>query len=283
MNDLGKKGSDSRIRNCTEQEEESLAAAFRAEGVIRVTDILNADELAATRAWLDELESSRPDGRLSGQELNLHLEHEQAWKVVTNPRLLSAARAALGTEDIACLSSTIFTKYGDGASSKSHVAWHQDLLHWGLDPGEVVTAWIAIDDVDVENGCMHVVPGSHESGLMNHVHNTEDDGNLLMGFQYIPEETFGGPDKLVPLPLRAGQASIHGGFTIHGSMPNLSRRRRCGFTVQLMPVHVKVGDDPYAELDATHERTDDWRRATLVCGEDKYRLNSGIDAQPTFS
>ena len=40
--------------------------------------------------------------------------------------------------------------------------WHQDAPLWPiLAPMTEVTAWVALDDVDEENGCMSMVPGSH--------------------------------------------------------------------------------------------------------------------------
>src|SRR5471030_2628969 len=46
--------------------------------------------------------------------------------------------------------------------------WHQDAPLWPiLAPMTEVTAWVALDDVDIENGCMSMVSGSHTWG--NHM------------------------------------------------------------------------------------------------------------------
>ena len=47
--------------------------------------------------------------------------------------------------------------------------WHQDHAYFNL-PVEtrVVAAWVALSDVSVENGCMHVIPGGHRSGPRIH-------------------------------------------------------------------------------------------------------------------
>ena len=43
--------------------------------------------------------------------------------------------------------------------------WHQDAPLWPIiRPMTEVSAWVAMDDVDVENGCMSMVPGSHKWG-----------------------------------------------------------------------------------------------------------------------
>ena len=41
------------------------------------------------------------------------------------------------------------------------VSWHQDASYWPLTPSRVVSAWLAIDDTDVANSAMQVIPGSH--------------------------------------------------------------------------------------------------------------------------
>src|SRR3569833_1530812 len=40
--------------------------------------------------------------------------------------------------------------------------WHQDHPYWPLiQPADLVSAWVALDDADEENGCMSMVPSSH--------------------------------------------------------------------------------------------------------------------------
>ena len=47
------------------------------------------------------------------------------------------------------------------AGDAERVAWHQDASYWPLSPSRAVTAWPAIDDVDVDNSAMGVIPRSH--------------------------------------------------------------------------------------------------------------------------
>ena len=49
------------------------------------------------------------------------------------------------------------------------------------------TAWIAIDDADVENGCMQAIPKSHKDGIAMHA-KSDKEGNLLSINQSIPDE-----------------------------------------------------------------------------------------------
>src|SRR5436190_1770537 len=42
-----------------------------------------------------------------------------------------------------------------------HFACHQDFFFWPLDRPRIITCWLALDRATTDNGCMHVVPGSH--------------------------------------------------------------------------------------------------------------------------
>ena len=46
--------------------------------------------------------------------------------------------------------------------------YHQDSPYFKIEPMNLVTAWAALDDVTLENGCLYVVPGSHLEGALDH-------------------------------------------------------------------------------------------------------------------
>ena len=207
------------------------------------------------------------------------MEHELLWdRIVKNERLLDTAAAIFGTDELVHLSTTVFTKPPHQPAQDEppkRVGWHQDLLFWNLDPGRVLTAWVAIDDADVETGCLHVVPGTHAAGeCMEHLTNY-DPSNVLMAYQDIPAESFGGVAAAKALPLRAGQCSMHDGYTVHGSPPNTSTtRRRCGITVQIFPADVTVGPYLYDGTDTNPDTVTegDWRKPIQIRGASRTDL-----------
>ncbi len=99
--------------------------------------------------------------------------------------------------------------------------WHQDLPYWPiLKGGTQVTAWIALDDADEENGCMSMVPGSHRWG---------DQISFLESvahFDAMPREFQGHPLQVKPCPVPAGHVHYHHSLTWHGSPANTSGRPR---------------------------------------------------------
>ena len=51
----------------------------------------------------------------------------------------------------------------------SEKPWHQDCAYFNLPLGTpVIAAWIALDEATPENGCMHIIPGSHREGPVVH-------------------------------------------------------------------------------------------------------------------
>ena len=111
------------------------------------------------------------------------------------------------------------------------VFWHQDAHYWPISPLATCTVWIAIDDSVVENGCLRVIPGSHQKKeLYTHL---KEDGDVVLDqrlqSKYFDEST------AVDVELKAGQMSLHDVYMIHGSNPNYSARRRAGIAIRYMP------------------------------------------------
>jgi phytanoyl-CoA hydroxylase len=97
---------------------------------------------------------------------------------------------------------------------------HQDGFYFMIEPQEALTMWIALDDVDEENGCLRYVRGSHLRGLRPHVRSE------ILGFsQGIPD--YGPAEKgfEVAVPAQPGDVLVHHSMTIHLADPNRSRTR----------------------------------------------------------
>jgi non-haem Fe2+, alpha-ketoglutarate-dependent halogenase len=210
--------------------------SFSQNGYLSPLAILTPEEATETRAQFDALEARA--GRETAQIglLDQHTTEPFIDALATHPNVLAAVESVLGP-DFFLLATHFFCKYGEGESASKFVAWHQDVTYWGLEPPQAVTLWLAIDDADEENGCMQVIPGTHTGGIREHG-TAQKAGNLLSINQEVPitpeEEA-----SAVSLELPAGHASLHDGCLIHGSLPNISNRRRCGLTLRYIPAHVR--------------------------------------------
>jgi ectoine hydroxylase-related dioxygenase (phytanoyl-CoA dioxygenase family) len=134
---------------------------------------------------------------------------------------------------------------GDQAGA---VGWHQDWHYWQCaTPADMLTAWVALVDVDEDNGCMEVVPGSHQWGLLPESDFFEQD---LEALQKSIEARTGRSFNTVPLKLPAGAMSFHHCLTIHGSRPNFSSGPRVSLVVHMMPDGTRYRQGTPAEAHA---------------------------------
>lgn len=116
------------------------------------------------------------------------------------------------------------------------MSWHQDSTYWGLSPPDVVSAWVAVTPSNDENGCMRVVPGSHERDQLPHADTFAAD-NMLSRGQEISVEV--DERQAVSVVLQPGEMSLHHVRMIHGSNANTGSVPRIGFTVRYLPTHVR--------------------------------------------
>lgn len=209
---------------------------FAQNGYLAPIPVLGREEADRIRREFDVVEAREGRERCQIGLLDRHFDLNFVRELAAHPAILDAVEAAIGPE-ILLLATHFFCKYPSAeVGEERFVAWHQDVTYWGLEPPLAVTAWYAVDDADVENGCMRVIPGTHQA-IREHGTATRE-GNLLSINQEVPvtpeEEA-----RAVDLPLRAGEVSLHHGMLIHGSNPNRSSRRRCGLTLRYIPPHVR--------------------------------------------
>src|SRR5437868_6081910 len=199
--------------------------AFEANGYVTGIRVLDSHVADAVRRQFDALEATEGRERCQIGLLDRHFDQRFVWELATHLAVLDSVEAVLGP-DIMLLATHFFCKYpaADGrrqaedgsdqpattacrlpptVSPERYVAWHQDVTYWGLEPPLSVTAWYAVDDSDVENGCMRVIPGTHHGGIREHG-KAERAGNLLSINQEVPV-TAEEAARAVDLVLRAGE------------------------------------------------------------------------------
>ncbi len=122
--------------------------------------------------------------------------------------------------------------------------WHQDHPYWPvIEPADLVSCWVALEDAVVENGCMWMVPGSHKWGP--HKGGTIGTDELTWG--PTPDVTLlpdGVTFQPVPCPVKKGHAVFHHCLTWHGAHPNRSEFGRPAIAVHYMPGWTRYEPDP---------------------------------------
>ena len=161
----------------------------------------------------------------------------------------------------------ILTKLGEAGDGR-FISWHQDSAQWRLNCDRVLTIWVPLTEVNGENGCMRMLPGSHKNGMVPH-HDTWDQNIILTRGQTITQKIM--EKNTVQVELKAGEASLHHVDIFHASNSNNSTSRRVGAAIR------------YITPAARQTRIDE-DYATLVCGEDRFgRFKKEIAPETTMS
>jgi hypothetical protein len=222
---------------------------YNEAGYYAPVQVLSRAEAGALRARLEAFEGGA--GALAGTlRHKSHLLFTWLNDLIRHDRILDAVEDLIGG-DILCWGSSFFIKE---PRNTAYVSWHQDSTYWGLEPADVVTAWVAFSDSTTENGAMRVIPGSHLQEQFPH-RDTFAADNLLSRGQEIMVDV--DDRQAVTLELAAGEMSLHHVRLIHGSEPNPSGQRRIGFAIRYIPTYVR-------QVAGSHDT------ATLVRGVDRF-------------
>lgn len=213
---------------------------YNEDGYAIFKNVVDGGLVQEAAAHVDWLVKKHPNVRPESLDVQL-VTHDPFWvRLISDDRLLDVAEQFIGP-NIALFASHYISKPPfDGRP----VLWHQDGSYWPLDPMEVVTLWLAVDDADAENGCMRVIPGTQNESLQEMKPNTEVVS--VLGSQIDPAMV--DESRAVDIVLKAGDVSVHHPNVIHGSNANTSPRRRCGLTIRYIPTSTRIlhrGEAPW--------------------------------------
>jgi ectoine hydroxylase-related dioxygenase (phytanoyl-CoA dioxygenase family) len=155
------------------------------------------------------------------QIVNIWMASEPFRRVVTGPTISQQVAQLTSANQLRIWHDQIQYKPKQGGGV---LMWHQDSPYWGIltPKHQQVTAWVALDDVDLDNGCMQMVPGSHHWGnSIEYLHTLKDFGDMAKVGQFQ-----GHPVTVQTCPVKKGEVHFHHSLTWHGSGRNLSGRER---------------------------------------------------------
>ena len=138
--------------------------------------------------------------------------------LVRSPGVLDGLEVVLGSDVSFCGDFHLRPKLPD--DTLTSFPWHQDSQYYGEQTQHlhIVTAWIPLVDVDLDNGCLWVIPGSHRWGLLGGARG--DDQNIRT-FEDV--EKRGTP---IPVPMKRGDVLLFTNLTFHASKLNLTQTVR---------------------------------------------------------
>ena len=115
---------------------------------------------------------------------------------------------------------------------EAEFSMHQDLGYWPKTKNTwTATFSLALSDADIVNGCLHVIPGSNnEKNLREHkpksYSESEKNSNEKRDDSHTLVIESNPNDKLVYLPVKRGDITIHDERIVHGSGGNSSDKWR---------------------------------------------------------
>ncbi|GAA5220181.1 phytanoyl-CoA dioxygenase family protein [Membranihabitans marinus] len=100
-------------------------------------------------------------------------------------------------------------------------AWHQDNGYGELDPYNTISSLTALEDVDEENGCLRIIPGSHKQGQIDVSQLFKKDRKE----QTVTIDLEVDESEAIPIPMKAGETIFFHCWTLHQSRGNFSKSR----------------------------------------------------------
>ncbi|MCQ6558471.1 phytanoyl-CoA dioxygenase family protein [Paenibacillus mendelii] len=201
-------------------------AFFREQGYILIKKGMSADLIDAFNGHIYDIRNQSPmpewakceeAKRYSIRLFNPH-QHDSFSRQMMKHAVVRGGLAQLMGSEAVCVQSMYFYKEPGSPGQASH----QDYYYIKDDPMTMIAAWVAMEDVvDVENGCLWVMPGTHKLGLLPHgaVRNIEEH-------EHWTDETEGVDTvKQIPVPMEKGDILFFSELLIHSSNKNRSKDR----------------------------------------------------------
>ena len=239
---------------------------FMRDGFVVVENLLDGDEIATLAERADLIASGKAehvvkgivqlekpfregeapveDQVLSTRKLAHIVPEDEVLRVhARNPKVVDVIADLFDSDDITLYGDQLFMKPPHHGSAQ---IWHQDSASFkSIFPMDIISAWTAIDDATIENGCLWMVPGSHRWAI------------IPPSARPTIEDKFGQDYPTVPVRLPSGSVSFHHSMTYHSSGPNQTDTRRRGYATHYM--RSTSLDDPTFEntrtvADYTHIR-----------------------------
>lgn len=208
-------------------------AEYNEIGAIVVPDVLSPAEIAHLRAVTDgfverakgltahndiyDLEDSHsPDNPRVRRIKAAHLHDPAYGNLARHPKILAVLQDLWGP-DIRFDTAKLNMKCaGFGAP----VEWHQDWAFYPHTNDDLAAVGVMFDDMEMENGPLMIVPGSHRGPTFDH------HANGIFCGAMDPTNNDCDYSKAIPLTGKAGSITVHHVRAVHGSAPNVSGRDR---------------------------------------------------------
>jgi chlorinating enzyme len=241
---------------------------FATEGYLGPFDLAQAQR----DAWLQPARLKHVHQVLHGgvltkeQERNQHLYSASLLQLVTAPQILDQVRSMIGEDVLLWVAHVLSRVPGSGGQ-----AWHSDSINQYI---RGIHVSIALTDMNRDNGCLSVVPGSHlyRTSLWAYeqskgLDRRDPDGIVRLADDSAP---WNAPHKVVNMELTAGQYFYTWGGLWHGVGSNRTKRPRMACVARYCRPDFQCRDYGFRDDRIT---AGELQPCLLVHGRDDFRLN----------
>ncbi len=214
-----------------QEERERVVASFERDGYVALGSFLTNAEVAETQAVMADFIQTRvpelPREQVFYEEKGNPNSLKQIQQLYTHHDYFNSLMFGSKVEQLAelLLNGPVVGKNMQYFNKPPQIGKatppHQDGYYFMLKPCEAITMWLALDDVDEENGCVRYVRGSHTRGMRPH------GRTQTLGFSQGVTD-YGLPEDLadeVAFPAQPGDLLVHNAMTIHRADGNSSLTR----------------------------------------------------------
>lgn len=132
---------------------------------------------------------------------------------LASPAVVDVVVDRLGPDVDCFLSQFIFKNPGAWGQP-----WHQDSVYFPFEPARpIVGLWLAVTEATLDNGCLHVLPGSHCEPVHEHVDDRRPNANL--GYIEIVDHDMSASEPVLMAP---GDLLVFDSHLMHRSTDNVS-------------------------------------------------------------
>jgi ectoine hydroxylase-related dioxygenase (phytanoyl-CoA dioxygenase family) len=229
---------------------------YNENGFVQIDNVLNLEEISELRTYLGEvmdenkglsIQTDTKGGayyKVLNQRVNTWRDHAGMARYVSHPRFANIALQLSNVSGVRLFHDHALLKMpGDSKPTP----WHQDFPYWPLNRDtskKTLSIWIALDDVDENNGCMMFLPKSNKVGQLKPI-NLVDPEDI---FEYTKNSEI--QDKTpVIVKMKAGSCTVHSGLTFHYAHANKTNKPRRALVIIYMPDGTTYSNKPHVITD----------------------------------
>ena len=175
-------------------------------------------------------------GPLLGWNWNREVFSREIYELLTHRKILDIVASLIGPE--ITVNGDYWIRFKMPTGGESVFPWHQDSIYYNgnvdsdrpvifSEESQILTVWIPMVDVDEQNGCLQIVPGSHKQGLRPC--HRDENGRL------VPVEDIESWGEVQNMHMQVGDVLVFGNLTFHRSLENTSEDIRWSVDLRYSP------------------------------------------------